>query len=387
MTMNLDDESLLSAYLDDELDERERSRLDSAFRNDPAMVRRLRELAKVRSLLADLPSFSAPVDIPLRVVVLIDRRQMVRRLVATTTALTVAAAVLVALTLAFAPGSAPSAPGDQPAPIVASNDSPGSADPSNSTDVANPLAVADTGPGTAEELAKTSETILPTDPLRELYHQQIGRLLERPGIRRIVVTVPELTSQAIEALDQEVNGFVRQRPAFTRFDVGSALELDPEYPGEAVIFAVELQRAERHALVARIAESERLSATLREDRPSAGTLLQLAEIETFEIGEGRRGALLIAGDEALSRLQSHAPKSFLKAPKPLGPVTVRPHSPELSPRGDFLRPRGRSDSARNSEARPSVAGAPPATSDPEVGSDDVATVLIWLRADSEAGGP
>src|SRR4051812_21809563 len=56
----LDDESLLSAYLDDELDPAGRLEVESALLTDPRLAEMLHELAGVRELLAGLPRPEVP---------------------------------------------------------------------------------------------------------------------------------------------------------------------------------------------------------------------------------------------------------------------------------------------------------------------------------------
>ncbi|MBX6314748.1 MAG: zf-HC2 domain-containing protein, partial [Isosphaeraceae bacterium] len=48
MTMNLDDESLLSAYLDGELDPARRLAVEAALLSRPQLAARLQDLARVR---------------------------------------------------------------------------------------------------------------------------------------------------------------------------------------------------------------------------------------------------------------------------------------------------------------------------------------------------
>src|SRR5579864_8269253 len=52
--MKLDDETLLTAYLDDELDERERRLVAAALQSNPRLADQLHELVQVRALLAGL---------------------------------------------------------------------------------------------------------------------------------------------------------------------------------------------------------------------------------------------------------------------------------------------------------------------------------------------
>ena len=56
IAMNLDDESVLSAYLDDELDAARRRQVAACLQSDPRLVQRLRDLALIRDLVAGLGS-------------------------------------------------------------------------------------------------------------------------------------------------------------------------------------------------------------------------------------------------------------------------------------------------------------------------------------------
>jgi len=61
--MNLDDESLLSAYLDGELDARRRVEVEAALHADPHLTRRLGDLTATRDLVAGLCRPAAPADL------------------------------------------------------------------------------------------------------------------------------------------------------------------------------------------------------------------------------------------------------------------------------------------------------------------------------------
>src|SRR4051812_1388747 len=63
VAMKLDDESLLTAYLDGELAPDQRSSIESALLADPELADALRRLAEVRELLAGMPRPTMPVDL------------------------------------------------------------------------------------------------------------------------------------------------------------------------------------------------------------------------------------------------------------------------------------------------------------------------------------
>src|SRR5215213_6161145 len=75
VTMKPEDEIFLSAYLDGELDPEGRSGVESAMLSDPALGERLRQLAAVRDLVANLPRPAARVDLAASVVARARRRR------------------------------------------------------------------------------------------------------------------------------------------------------------------------------------------------------------------------------------------------------------------------------------------------------------------------
>ena len=71
----IDDESLLSAYLDDELDPAGRLEVESALLTDPRLAEALHELAGVRELLASLPRPELPRVLAIEVDARLGRRR------------------------------------------------------------------------------------------------------------------------------------------------------------------------------------------------------------------------------------------------------------------------------------------------------------------------
>ena len=78
--MNLDDESFLSAYLDDELDAPRRVAVEAALRSDPHLTRRLGELAAARDLVAGLARPAAPAGLPAAILSRLPDRRPAPRL-------------------------------------------------------------------------------------------------------------------------------------------------------------------------------------------------------------------------------------------------------------------------------------------------------------------
>ena len=138
--MNLDDETLLTAYLDDELDAARRQEVEAAVRTYPHLEQHLADLKLARDLVASLPRPHAPADLSARVLERIGPRGRPRRLggllpsgptlLAALSGLAAAAAILAAAILSFPhPPARPTA--HTPAPTVgtlASAARPGSHD-------------------------------------------------------------------------------------------------------------------------------------------------------------------------------------------------------------------------------------------------------------------
>src|SRR5262245_14668542 len=76
--MTLDDDSILSAYLDGELGSEQQQAVESAVVADPRLAEELRDLALLRELLAGLPR-QAPADVTARVMRRVRHRARLAR--------------------------------------------------------------------------------------------------------------------------------------------------------------------------------------------------------------------------------------------------------------------------------------------------------------------
>ncbi len=115
--MNLEDETLLSAFLDDELDAPQRAEVEAVLRSNPRLSRRLRDLSATRDLVAGLDRPAAPGGLPAAVLARLGRRPSApRRLLSSAlrlpaptlvgAAASLAAAVIIAVSLTM-PGVRP----------------------------------------------------------------------------------------------------------------------------------------------------------------------------------------------------------------------------------------------------------------------------------------
>lgn len=331
--MKLADETLLSAYLDDELGDDERRWVENALREDPSLARRLAEFRRVRDLVANLPRHPAAEDLALKVVVAIDRQRQYSRLMKTTAGLAVAAG----LVLAFMPPRFfrdPDPSGDGPV-IVGTNRPPEMGPP----DETNPPIE---GPGPA---AITHAPVLTAGPARD-------RLLKLDGqtARRLILPVARLDNATVATIEREVRDLARLHPEYVKVALGADQDVDTEHPGASVVFALEVHPEELEPLLARLSNSPVLKGTIRADQPGRGTVGALARAQRPELAEGKRGAPVRTekiGPELRDLLL------FLKVPNPNGRSAPQPETPRPGP-----------------EEAPNDTPAGPTT------------VLIWLGADT-----
>ena len=247
--MNLHDPTLLTAFLDDELDEPDHRAVEAALRIDADLSERLGRLRAVRGLLGDLerpalgrdlagpvlrdlthrwsavapPRFARP-DLSIS-------RSRVLTLGAT---LSTAACLVVALTAFFYSRSIapprPIAALQSPTPTSTSTSpaapAPGVSMPSISTAPVVQVAFEADVPGPGEEEREL-----------ELERRRVVDMLDQPGVRRLFVMADRLESATadVEAL---VRHLPRRRPRYGRIPVDERVIVDPESTGPAVIFVV-----------------------------------------------------------------------------------------------------------------------------------------------------
>lgn len=281
--MTLDDESLLSAYLDDELDPQELRRVEHALRNDPQLGRKVAELRRVRDLVANLPRPAAPDDLALNVVVRIDQQRHYRTLLIATGSLAVAASLFVHVALPYLERSQQSSIiADWTAPIDPIDPAPGS--------------VADSLPNDGPLVQVPPD---PVGPPREAFVEARERnflaVLDRPEIERFRIPVRSLDSATIGEIEGDVKNTVRQRPTYYRADIESA----PGRSGPAVVFTLEATELELSALVTRLSACSALTGKISSELADAGHLASIRKTPEVQAAEGVQGAIISRIDPRL----------------------------------------------------------------------------------------
>jgi hypothetical protein len=393
--MKSEDESDLSAYLDDELDPGDRRDLEWSLLSDPALAARLAGLAVARDAVASLSRPEAPCSLVSSVICRIDNieRQGRRRPYYW---LATAASILFALILSLRTGLLAPIPhlGN---PVVVLHPAP--------LDSPRPGAVAAHGPSpqfaslTPAPPASSARPLGPASDPTEADRRRLVAMLDRPGLRRILIVTDVFDPSAAERVNGLLRDTARKQSDFGRITIAQGLLIDPEFPNEADVFAIVMDEPEREYLLAKLARE--FPAAIVEGETPPHVTLQLADIGRISIEPGRSAAGLrdatadpsIAAirdphnksgrGEAISsssggRVRAHDDPPFDGFPggdmRGLPPGTVLP--PELI--GEHPSPRD-----ENAHLQPPVPGP---KKNPKLTST-AAPVLVWVTSSQPARRP
>ncbi len=298
--MNLPDESLLSAYLDGELDTPWRLVVEEALLSSPLLAERLQELASVRTTIHGMARPTAPADVSSAVVSQIDLlpRQRIRRALrsrprlalAAGSALAVAAGTLIALGLTLGPWLSQS---DDSVPPLAKQPVPTQPRAMPDRAVEPPALEAVPGsptPAPIEALASADTTenpdsTLTSEDIRRNDDQERAReLLNRPDVRRLTITVDRLAPYELEKVESTIRNLAPRSSSQGLLRIALDVVADPSRPGKAVVYAVVLSDREATHLRKDLEASS--SDPIRDDTPDSSTLNQLAGIGRIEFTPG-----------------------------------------------------------------------------------------------------
>lgn len=331
--MMLDDDSLLSAYLDDELDPPDLRRVEHALRHDPDLARQVADLRRVRDLVAGLPRPAAPDDLALNVVVRIDQKRHYRSLLIATGSLAVAASLFVHVALPFLERSR-----QQPSVLADWGPLPAGVALSGTTDPATD----DPAPALAPPISVIELAGPPREAAIEAWERDFLAVLDRPEVERFLIPVQRLDVATIGEIENDVKNTVRQRPVYYRLDLKQGDEPTTDGPaldvGKAVVFTLEATEPELSALVTRLSACSALTGKISSEPAEPRLLTAIRGASGVQALEGVQGAII-------SRID-----------------------PRLVDRFALLEARGR----RSSEPIPEVDDAPPAD------GKTPSTVMIWL---------
>lgn len=299
-----DDESLLSAYLDGELDTSRRLQVEAALLSSPLLAARLRDLAHAREAVRSLPRPGVPRDLSSAVVARVAtldsdrarqaqaRRQTARRLLAATPLAAAAAALLTIWALGRSgPAPAPAEPVRSGVPTPAPGDLAGPLPPAPAQEPAAsaPAVVAVATAGTVPSALSEAER------QRSAEQARLQTLLGRAAVRRINLSVARLDEAALKPIDEAVRQTPRTHPDFARLALAPGLGLDPLATEGAVVFAVVLDRHEADGLQGKLAKLAASSATLTVESVEPGLVARLGETQDLVLGADLPTATMVAG--------------------------------------------------------------------------------------------
>ncbi len=391
--MTLDDDSILSAYLDGQLDPEEHQAVESALCADPRLAEELRALTALRDLVAGLPR-EAPTDLTARVMrrVRAARRGWAARAMAWAPARAAAIVAIAAGAIALVarvwlqhPANAPGLQGH--APVVAKANGagpairpglserlwprfvdhrnkggsrPGPADAADRQDGPRPAASVDAG-GDRQD--------------GDLVH--VREYLDNPRLRRIFV----VTDLQDGSARRQVAGIVEQTTRFNfyRFTISQGVVIDPRHPDQATVFALAVGPREldglRHSLRAA------LNGRVEEADVDPAIVARLAEIGQVQACRPSPiPGMAIPRDALAIKAESDGNADDLAepTPAPAPPGAERADRPPPTPEQERSSPRFAVASGARPAASDADSGPRPGTPGPVDESEEPVVVLVWV---------
>jgi hypothetical protein len=305
--MSVDENTILSAWLDRQLDPDQQCLAESALAADARLAEELRALTMVRDLVSALPRES-PVDVSSRVMERIlnrepavselpargSRRWRPRRVAALATWLTAAAAVMIASTLAMVhglrvPGRAaggreagsPSIAANHSAPAIAPTgpggarlDSPEQHSFQGSSR-SNEASAAVSERGAHGVIGAAAAGSLPPDS--DL--QDVRQLLDNSNLRRFFFVRNGQDGKAEQQVASVVERTVHH--GYFKMTISQGIVIDPRHPDEATVFALVVNPDELHNLRDQLKVA--LADQLEEGPADPRVVTQLADIEPIKL--------------------------------------------------------------------------------------------------------
>lgn len=359
--MNLHDDSLLSGYLDDELDPAQRAQVETALAADPDLAAMLADLTALRRQVDGLARPRAPRDVTANVMARVagDPRARLQRLVRRHPRW-VGAGLAAAAALVLLAVRPPDLAGMGRRPAVAVSPQ-GGARPVAPRSVAAAVDTATPPVAEAENRpapAALASALAAAERNAERDRERVRALLDRPGVQRLLVLVDEITPQAIRHVEDALEATPRIEPLQGRLRIGQGITIDPDRPGEAVVYTVVLDDNEVTNLQAQLArrfQPGQIATTVEPADPAVVT--QLADAGPLDVREGRAAA----------------PGLF--EPPPM-PMAHNPGPPDLPPRETL-----------QAEAKSAARTGEPARSPDAPASFPRRVTLVWITTRSSGDTP
>lgn len=367
--MMLDDKSLLSAYLDDELDLAGRLEVESALLTDPRLSEELRQLAGVREMLAGLSRPESSRDLAVEVGARLRGRRAPWPLRgAFPPAIAAAAALLIALPLGWdwfagQERHKPARPLEAAGGLALAPKSPQRAQ--FVVEGAGPerLGIEDAPKGPAPEVGQVAaRDDDPEAKAREAEQAHIRKLLDSPHLRRVFVVTDVIGGDASERVGALLKQTPRGEPFYGRITISQGIVIDPKHPDQATVFALVMNDRELRQLQAKLDET--FPKAVEESIAEPSVVTQLADIGQVAVLSG-----IAAPDVTIpAAVPSHlALRRSEAGEKALERTQVSPGADfeELAPAGSMgsvdHRRRGKTAHILEGPRRPQGPSAPPET--------------------------
>ncbi len=283
-----DSESLLSAFLDDELAQEERSDIEQAILARPELGLALENLRQTREFVAALPRPPAPAGLVTSVGRLLRIRQTTyyRRLSFSLVGASIAASLLLAVALRF--------PSPQSTVLVQMNelterqrsDEPSSLSPDPEP---LPIQVVEHRPSAGSSPMDVDQELGNMQEERDRQH--IRSLMERKETQRVLIVTDVLNGPASDKIEKLIAENPRHHSNFGRTTVSLGIVVDPDYPSEAIVFTVIMTDAELSFFRDQVSKVDQVTAIV-EDSPPVEVTTQLAEVGSILILRGTPPATL-----------------------------------------------------------------------------------------------
>ena len=280
--MKPDDESVLSAYFDDQLDADARREVDARLADDPALVARLADFVGVRKAVAGLPRPEAPCRLASAVLARVsafesERSRRPYYWVATAASLAFGCLLMLRSGLIArppAPVDVVALPPATPSPAVGDEVDDGRIEAVPDLPEVRPVAVVDRLGPAPDPDGKAR---------RGLVH-----LLEKPGLGRILV-VPDFGDESVAARVEELlRGSARKNPEYGRVAVAPGLAIDREHPEGGEAFVALMDDLERREFLGKLAKD--FPRVIHEPATDPGLAGQLADLQGITLGTGPSAA-------------------------------------------------------------------------------------------------
>ena len=312
--MNADDESLLSAYLDGELDPSERQAVETAIVSDPALAGKLTGLRSVSNLISALSRASSP-DVSGHVMrrvadlVPVPRPWSRVRRALPRTALGLASTAAAALLILVLSRWSPKPPDGRSVVPRALSTATANRDGSlkSAPDVA--VGVAGDAPSSGDPLIDAERSTVSVgkqdrpETSRDSRHHDVLQtrgLLDDPSLRQVFMVTDVIDDPSWEQLTTVLKQSTRHD--YYRITVSQGIVIDPKHPEEATVFALVLEDSQLDTFRARLRKAPRIMSRSTSVEPAI--VAQLVDIgQVLAIPPDPVGDVIIPDSPRMAQLR------------------------------------------------------------------------------------